>query len=481
MLSSDNKILQNYWENIDEKLRHISWPLWGILKYVWNICEDFFWITSQVDKQKIDIFLKNLHINLWELDIIESQILELQEADATFKKFYLDAISLSRKKIQLFEKAVYIEAQKWGFEISQDNVKNLLKEINVLQDEIYWPEVSSNQIEVKEILESFSTLYQQNNSYLSEEEKKLWKDFIWNSQSKNSSIPTNIDINISSKNKKAITQKILHMYWLFDWKITIEKTNWSVRVNWEKKELIFPKKRLEGLSTKKFLQLIDHEIWVHILRTHNSDQTIHKKLEWYLESEEGFASLVERLFDENINDITYSSTDHHHKTFLAEQFWWEKYKIFLTIYLKLANPTASPEEIEKLFKTAHQRSKRFVSYDFPWANRKDVSYSRWLFDIISYLQQEENREWFIHTFYQAKSSLKNMEDAAKVAKLFPEAKQKYPLWIGKIVYKKLLGNKIFLTSLQEEDFRFQEIEKLKFSTKRKVVEILQNIRWKKQQ
>lgn len=477
-LSSQEK-LQEYSDQIEIILSVISAPLWGILKYYERVCEDFFGKIKKVTQEDIDIFVNKLENITSDLHNIENELYKLSHNQKNLVNFYLNNIQLSLKKINLFKKAAYIEAQKWGFKISHNKIKKLLQEINRLQNEIYWPEISSNPVEVNEILSSFSTLYYQNSFVLWENEKFQWEKLIKTTWAKQKQNTPNIETNISFDSKKEIIQKSLDIYWLFDWQINLEDSNWSIRVNWERKEIIIPIKRLQSIPIKKLLQLIDHEIWVHILRSHNSEQTINRKLEWYLESEEWYASLAEILFDENINSISYNSTDHHHKTYLAELFWGDEYRQYLKIYLKLTNPTADEKTIEQLFITAFQRSKRFVSYDFPWANRKDVSYSRWLYDIINYLQQQENQAWFTKTFYSAKSSLKNMDEAAEIAKLFPDAKLKYPLWIWKIVYKKLLWEKIFLSSLQEEDFRFQEIEKLELSTKRNIVEILQNIRGKK--
>ena len=128
------------------------------------------------------------------------------------------------------------------------------------------------------------------------------------------------------------------------------------------------------------------------------------------------------------------------------------------------------------------RVKRFVSLNEDGANRKDVSYTRWQTQVVNYLQtsDKQNKLNFLRDFYFSKLSLTDIhlvnEFREKLS--IDESELIYPLWIWKILYKKLLWEKVFLSLLQEEDFRFWIIEKFSIDMKRKIVKILQEIRWK---
>lgn len=86
------------------------------------------------------------------------------------------------------------------------------------------------------------------------------------------------------------------------------------------------------------------------------------------------------------------------------------------------------------------RVKRFVSFDLPGANRKDVAYTRGNIEIsqkLSSLSDEERKE-FLKNFYFAKLALEDQKFVSEFEKIFGTENHKYPLWVGKIIFKKLL-------------------------------------------
>jgi hypothetical protein len=120
------------------------------------------------------------------------------------------------------------------------------------------------------------------------------------------------------------------------------------------------------------------------------------------------------------------------------------------------------------------RVKRFVSFKEKWANRKDVSYTRWQSQIVDYLQNAQNNQDFIRDFYFSKLALGDIWLVKEFREILwiDENELKYPLWIWKILYKKLSWEKIFLQKLKQEDFRFESIDKLLFGIKKKIIKIL---------
>jgi hypothetical protein len=199
-----------------------------------------------------------------------------------------------------------------------------------------------------------------------------------------------------------------------------------------------------------------------------------------LEWEEWFAVICELLFDKKLEEIEVEPTIHHITTFIAENFDWKKTLELLKIYFKLLHPNWSEDELENNARDRLFRIKRFVSLKEKWANRKDVSYTRWIIEIEDYLKiaDNEQKKEFIEDFYFSRLSLNDQ----KLVKEFRhklwinENELRYPLWIWKILYKKLNGDKIYLSKLKEEDFRFNNIEKLEWNIKRKLVEILSKLK-----
>ncbi len=78
-------------------------------------------------------------------------------------------------------------------------------------------------------------------------------------------------------------------------------------------------------------------------------------------------------------------------------------------------------------------------------------------------------------YYFSKLSFDNQKFFPELRKLFPESEQNslYPQWVGKILFRKLIGEKIFFQDFTEKDGRF--VEKINFGTQRKIVKILQKI------
>ena len=98
------------------------------------------------------------------------------------------------------------------------------------------------------------------------------------------------------------------------------------------------------------------------------------------------------------------------------------------------------------------------------------------------MNNDNETNWqFLKDFYFAKLSFEDiwLVKEFRESLWIDESELIYPLWIWKILYKKLFLEKVTLAWLKEEDFRFQVIEKLSIRVKRKIVKILQEVRWKK--
>jgi len=471
-------------------------PMWWIFKYIQEeeslyVNQNFFEWKKIVTENDIEELKK---IFDWKLDNIKNLKKELLNSELleVEKKFILNTLNSIWLKYILFKNSAYLEAEKAWFNLTNEQRVSYLYKVNKLQNIIYWPEISSLDSEKNSILDNLAELYRENNDKITEDEKQLFLDFL-NSfdfddfeETFDSSTKQSIALSkkyLSSDKVILLFEMIIDLYNLDWWTVFLDQDVWSFSVKKEKKQIVLPIKKLEKISLKRILELFDHEIWVHAIRWFNSTQTLKTNGDWYLEIEEWMATLSELLFDEKIENIIVEPTIHHISTFFAENMNWEDTRKMLEIYLKMIKSKIVPtEDIEKEALDRMLRVKRFVSLNEDWANRKDVSYTRWQSQVVNYLQtsDRQNKLIFLKDFYFSKLSFTDMSLVSEFRdKLnIDESQLKYPLWIWKILYKKLLWEKITLSWLQEEDFRFWIIEKFSIDMKRKIVKILQEIRWK---
>lgn len=472
-------------------------PMWWIFKYIQEeeslyVNQNFFEWKKIITESDIDDLKKLFDEKLHNIKNLKKELNESNLEDIE-KKFILNSLNSIWLKYILFKNSVYLEAEKSWFNITSEQRVWYLYKVNRLQNIIYWPEISSLDLEKNSVLDKLTQVYRDNNKKLDEDEKQFFLDFLnsfdfddFEETFEHSIInPIALDKKYLSNDKIILLfEMIIDLYNLDWWSIFLDQDVWSFSVKKEKKQIVLPSKKLEKISLKRILELFDHEIWVHAIRWFNSTQTLKTNGDWYLEIEEWMATLSELLFDEKIENIIVEPTIHHISTFFAENMNWKYTKKMLEIYFKMIkSKITSTEDIEKESLDRMLRVKRFVSLNEKWANRKDVSYTRWQSQVVYYFQNNDTEtKWqFIKDFYFAKLSFEDiwLVKEFKESLWIDESELKYPLWIGKILYKKLLWEKITLAWLKEEDFRFQIIEKLSIWVKRKIVKILQEVRWKK--
>ncbi len=489
------KTFLDYTKDVQNSKSGFVSPMWWIFKYIQEeenlyINQNFFEWKKVVRENDVDELLK---IFDWKLDNIKNLKKELLNSELleVEKKFILNTLNSIWLKYILFKNSVYLEAEKAWFQITSEQRLSYLSKVNRLQNIIYWPEISSLDSERNSILDNLAELYRENNDKITEDEKQLFLDFL-NSFDFDDFEET---YDLTTKESDDLTKKflvkdkvvllfemIIDFYNLDWWTVSLDNDVWSFSVKKEKKQIVLPVKKLEKISLKRILELFDHEIGVHVIRWFNSSQTLKTNWDWYLEIEEWMATLSELLFDKKIENIIVEPSIHHISTFFAENMNWEDTKKMLEIYFKMTkSKITSNDDIEKEALDRMLRVKRFVSLNEGWANRKDVSYTRWQSQIVNYLQtsDRQNKLNFLRDFYFSKLSFTDIHLVSEFRdKLnINENQLKYPLWIWKIIYKKLLWEKIFLSSLQEEDFRFWAIEKFSIDVKRKIIKIIKEIKW----
>lgn len=300
-----------------------------------------------------------------------------------------------------------------------------------------------------------------------------------------SRVVTPLETPIAPEHIKPLFHFVLHeIYGLSDWKAVVDANATMFSANSTTKVITLPQSKIAGLSLFRLLQLFDHEIGTHALRGQNMLHTLKVPGAHYLEHEEGWAMLSEKLFTESSDSLTLEPTLHHITTFIAENSPAPQTENLIRIYFLLAGIKENPTD-------RMLRVKRFVSFELPGANRKDVSYTRGNLDIIRAWRQlaadPEARKRFVRDFYFSKLSLSDQRyvDGMRDSMGISDEDMIYPIWIGKILAKKLQGDSIFFnTRFPETDNRKNFLDtdgrfvtdRISFGVQRKIVTLLEMIR-----
>jgi hypothetical protein len=521
-------------QQIDEIKKPISWALGWVLEYQKN--EDQYIsinLFNSNNKKITQLEIENTHMFIQQYNnqikrIKEELILEENISEAQ-KEMLLHIIEWIRLRIILLYYATYIEAEKWGYNLDIDKKIEYLKKIEKIETILYGAKISDSPQEKDMIIKYLQRLYNTNKNNLNEQQIKVFESFLKKSWSKNDEenewegirkeekIVNSTIKTISKRDVCDVFKKVLDVYGIKN-KIIIIKEN----INWEYEEdeiLYIPKefdqqKRQdiikdhklekvvkiilnknssnfsvgdykievpnndENISIKRVCELIDHEIGIHLPRFLNKDQWINIKTEWYLETEEGVATMNEKLATQKREDIeTDEPTIHNTSTYIAENYNFEETKDLVYIYYLLQGKTA--KEAEKLTGQRVLRVKRYHAFDLPWANRKDVVYRRWLADAVKYIKDiDKNKkedivklQGDISNFFIAKLGKEETRNAEKIFAWFSIDKDNLimPMAIGKIINEKLLWKMIH----PDEDIRFlASNQKLNYQQKKKILEIV---------
>ena len=408
-----------------------------------------------------------------------------------WQKEFLDNITtMMLKHLECFQNAIFLEAEKCGIELSDADRKKYLDEVNSLQNDYYGPEISAIPEEKALVGEQLEEIFQKNKEKISHEECVIFEKFLQKSgfNQENPKKEESSEVTLrkeKSENLKQIFLKepeseiveilkmVLDLYEMRDWTVEVNENRKMFSVHYDAKKIILPKNKLSSTSLFHLLELMDHEIGVHAIRGVNTLATLQIAGMSYLPHEEGMAATAEDMLVHDMATIEPKITHHHLISFIAENLDSTETEQMLKIYFQL---TDAPE-YDKMAHDWTMRIKRFVSHKMPGANRKDVSYSRGNRDIVKKLTSlsDDERKKFFQDYYFSKLSFDDQKFLPELRKLFPESEQNslYPQWVGKILFRKLIGEKIFFQDFTEKDGRF--VHNVNSETQRKIVKILQKI------
>ncbi len=495
--------MEKYLEKIKEIKNSYLQSLWWSSKYNKHFINvNYFWDVKKIIWENIKSFEEKINNKIKELKFLKKELILDSKINFKEKLFLIKTINWILKKFLIIKFSIPLEAEKWWIFLEAKKRIILLNKINKLQNQTYWKEISNKKTEVKKIIVFLNKLLGNKKENLSKNEYKIFKNFLDSFfivdkiQSKSilslrvitkqsrkhcfksisafwiTSLPFVMtiipylinnklilkeeknefeDIKIIPEKIEKILNLVIELYKI-NWTSKISEV-WNFSVDYDKKIINIPAK---NITLKRLLEIIDHEIWVHIIRWENTLKNIWIAWENYQEIEEWFAVLSEKLIANNLKDIFLEPTIHHITTFFAENLDFENTRKMIEIYFKLIFKN---EDLKVLKRNAFDRTKRvksFVSIFEKWANRKDVSYTRWQEKIKKILSKKDNIS-FLKDFYFSKLWFDDLKYIGyfKEKYIFEEI---FPIFVGKIIYEKLKNEKIDLEELKKKDFRFQVIK-----------------------
>lgn len=483
-------------KKIEDIKLNVEKPLWGILNYTSlnNINKNFFDENIEKVTQR-DIDNSNLFLNsyLQQFKRLGKEVQESVFLNEVQKKLFLSTLQSYRLKIMLFKSAVYIEWEKWWYDLNIKDKSQHLRNIERIETMVYWPKISEQPKEVDTLITHLDILYQTNKNKLTNEDQQQFNAFLQkfphtpSETKKSDNSPENKFGKLRQEDFARLLQKWLALYTIksnivkISEKVSelkeengilyipaISTTTWKEQTKEELEaiytqfgytsdvlkikiqkcaaiEVDIPSKEINIPSATNYydvirsLELLSHEEITHVITGTNKENAFNIASDTYLELQEGVAMLNEKAVTTDIKNISAEPTIHHISTFIGENYNREDTYNLLRIYYTLTGK----KNAESLAKTRTERVKRFHAYDQGGANRKDVVYRRGMLDVLDYIQHlDANKiedikslQQNIFNFYIGKLGKEEVKNAQELIEWFNITPQNIvlPADIGKIL------------------------------------------------
>lgn len=530
---------ENNFSTYQDRMEDVKrgFPLAWILQYTLSNADKLINIRlfnesiSSVTQQDID----NVEMFLSLASQRNKALLEDIEKDgllnAAQKNFLRNAALHVQTWLDMLWSAVYIEAEKWGFALSDQQKETLLQRIEAYETVLYGPRISDVPAEKEAVIDLLKELIYRNQERIAADEKTEFLHFLQMHRDALESVNSTTSTDQQSQHEKLDAQKVASIldkvYRIYgeDPRIVYEKKgvtepyvdnqtyiipvwlhrkekdaffqkhdilsntkimlsdvagNFSVWFNKENVEHTIEFPAGQEYTFERVCELIDHEVGTHFVRNKNASVGIDVRSAWYLEIEEWIAKVNEQLATKNRTDLSaWEPTIHHISTYIAENCNLDQTKKLLTIYYKLTG--MSDAEATKTATSRAERVKRYHANDLPGANRKDVVYRRGIHTVVEYLKDAdlETLQHDADVIYRGKFADRDLPD---IAELFnglgvDPAKRISPLALGRILYERYQGNTVSHQALLEKDKRFAlASEKLTYTQKKQLIEILESLK-----
>lgn len=460
--------------------------LWSWIFLNNTLFQKFIWETFQDNIE--ELYEKTLSKLENKRKIAFGFLHDLQQEEATLnKKMLILKWSLNYVVETLNFTIVWLvfEAEKawYNHHLSESEVESKVQELEEIEKKLFDGNVRDNQYEVDESYKVLHNLFRQSKSVLSQSEQKRFSYYL--SQMKRN-VSVDVMTNDNEKNTDSQTEKLSildkevpRQDYIEIFRLVFEICNINIPVIVEERDSIYDwkdalhiplSKIYETLPLEKVLWLITHEIETHYHIQGNNSKVIGNFRWWKnLQREDGVAMIMEWILKgKKIEDFWIS--DSIPMIYAWEIFVWEDLLDFLTILSKL----------KWIKKIGFLRRKRLYPLDYRWVQHKDTSYSRWIQKVIQYIK----KWWDIKTLFIAKVFFEDLDLAKSIIDSTQWLTLQYPLFVAELLLFVLSWN-----SLNEEAFRkhlskkypFLEpkneidnntVSRLTFSTKKKIIEIL---------
>lgn len=376
--------------------------------------------------------------------------------------------------LRFLQHAAWIEAEKWGYSISEEDKKTHHNQLLAYSTKLYESPISEHEQEVEIIQNHIDSLIVRSKSKLSEDEQddffEMYQELFWSSipeWSEWSKDALKVDQIFSKKIDAYQLKEIFEMFYdIYGIKKEIIVTPDKHFIDMGENGDFIPQDWQYTID--RALKLATHEIETHELRGRNHNSKLRSK--GYLLLEEWLAIFNEVLTGVEYNDLKVKVTPRFVSIFAAENFDSDRLKKFLFLYYKLTGSVKTPEYLEK----QKVRLKRYHPNDRGGANRKDVVYFRWFLKVYNMLHGK--------SFEEVRSIVKQMLISWKTwfhdfhTPVWVDDDTLYPYWIWRIVYQKLNGQRIIQRDLSGKDPIYDDIDALPMNVKRKTIRIIDTIR-----
>lgn len=158
---------QIYASKINDIKKGYKEPLHWIIDYIKDVYDNSFfsWIKS-ITQWLLDEKIKDFDEKLAEIKKLKREVKNLDISDLE-KRFLLISLNQTWIKYILFKRAIYLESEKQWFILSNKDRERYLRDVNRLQDIIYWPEISSIESEKQSVGIALNKIFWENKQKLS--------------------------------------------------------------------------------------------------------------------------------------------------------------------------------------------------------------------------------------------------------------------------------------------------------------------------
>lgn len=353
--------------------------------------------------------------------------------------------------LEMAKIAVPIELEKSSVKplFSDTERESFVEQMNEYQTKIYGESLRENSIETLLTLQLIRKEWKEWKEFLSDSEQERYK-VIYDSlvtilsntfpyeafeDLDTHEIPLK-DTNHSIETEIAKDLKISRQEYMSLWQIYINANNLKQNVidsdnassiyDWPQKLEIPTWSEYDSMSLFNVVRLMVHEVWVHYINQDISESN-NFRIRWAknLEKEEGLATLMEWLL-EGKSLASMKQAGYSFPTILISELLGGKAR---EDYIYMRTKMATKWRTVTIDINRNLRVMRGYPLNWPWAQRKDMSYGRWLLKIIDLL---EKGNYSLPDFFVGKFSIEDIENG-RIDSIVPKDGRKFPLLFPEMI------------------------------------------------